>query len=86
MKTGADGKYEFRTIKPEHNIQIILPLLMFRDICETGFPEYTIIYYFECDNLITAKNRSGLNSHRGGTPSIIKLTKDSNGNLIGTGI
>jgi hypothetical protein len=33
--------------------------------------------------LITDKNRSELNNYRGGTPSIITLTKDINGILIG---
>ena len=33
--------------------------------------------------VVTDKNREQLNSHRGGTPSIIKLTKDKNGILAG---
>ena len=48
-----------------------------------GYPEYPIIYYFEREWLVTDKNRSELNNYRGGTPSIIKLTKGSREVLIG---
>lgn len=48
-----------------------------------GFPEYSITYYFEGDGLITDQNHAKLNGYRGGTPSIIALTKNSNGILIG---
>ena len=44
---------------------------------------YAIIYYFEGDDLITGKNRTKLNSYRGGSPSIITLTKNSKGTLMG---
>lgn len=83
MKTGSDGKYEFRTIKPAPYPSNSAPAHVHGHISAPNFPEYPIIYYFEGDNLITDKNRSELNSHRGGTPSIITLTKDSNGVLIG---
>lgn len=83
MKTGPDGKYEFRTIKPAQYPGHTSPAHVHGHISAPGYPEYPIIYYFEGDDLITDKNRSELNSYRGGTPSIIKLTKDSNGVLIG---
>jgi protocatechuate 3,4-dioxygenase beta subunit len=83
MKTGADGKYEFRTIKPAQYPSHTSPAHIHGHISATDFPEYPITYYFEGDDLITDQNRSKLNSYRGGTPSIIALTKDSNGILIG---
>lgn len=83
MKTGPDGKYEFRTIKPAQYPGHTSPAHVHGHISAPGYPEYPIIYYFEGDDLITDKNRSELNSYRGGTSSIIKLTKDSNGVLIG---
>lgn len=83
LKTGADGKYEFRTIKPAQYPSHTSPAHVHGHISAPGFPEYPIIYYFEGDDLITGKNRSELNSYRGGTPSIITLTKDSHGILIG---
>ncbi len=83
MKTGSDGKYEFRTIKPGQYPSHTSPAHVHGHISAPDFPEYAIIYYFERDDLITDKNRTELNSHRGGTSSIIKLTRDSNGIWIG---
>ena len=83
MKTGADGKYEFSTIRPAQYPSHTSPAHVHRHISAPNFPEYPIIYYFEGDDLITDKNRSELNNHYGGTPSIITLTKDNNGILIG---
>lgn len=83
MKTRADGKYEFRTIRPGQYPSHTSPAHVHGHISAPYFPEYPIIYYFEGDDLITDKNRSDLNSYRGGTPSIITLTKDRNGILIG---
>jgi protocatechuate 3,4-dioxygenase beta subunit len=83
MKTGADGKYEFHTVKPAQYPSHTSPAHVHGHISAPDFPEYPITYYFEGDDLITAQNREKLNGYRGGTPSIIKLTKDSNGILIG---
>ena len=83
MKTGSDGKYEFQTIRPAPYPNNSAPAHIHAHISAPDFPEYALIYYFEGDNLITDKNRSELNSHRGGTPSVIKLTKDNNGVLTG---
>lgn len=83
MKTAADGRYAFRTIKPAQYPSHTSPAHVHGHISAPGYPEYPIIYYFEGDGLITDKNRSELNNYRGGTPSIIKLTKDSRGVLIG---
>jgi protocatechuate 3,4-dioxygenase beta subunit len=83
METGSDGKYEFRTIKPGQYPSHTSAAHVHGHISAPDFPEYAIIYYFEGDDLITDKNRTELNKHRGGTPSIIKLTRDSSGVLIG---
>jgi protocatechuate 3,4-dioxygenase, beta subunit len=83
MKTGSDGKYEFQTIRPAPYPNNSTPAHVHGHVSAPNFPEYPIIYYFEGDNLITVQNRSELNSHRGGTASIIILTKDDNGILIG---
>jgi protocatechuate 3,4-dioxygenase beta subunit len=83
IKTGADGKYEFRTIKPAQYPSHTSPAHIHGHISAPNFPEYPITYYFEGDDLITDENRAKLNSYRGGTPSIITLTKNSNGILIG---
>lgn len=83
MKTGSNGKYEFRTIRPAQYPSHTSPGHVHGHIYAPNFPEYPIIYYFDGDDLITDKNRSELNNHYGGTPSIIKLTKDNNGIFIG---
>jgi protocatechuate 3,4-dioxygenase beta subunit len=83
MKTGADGKYVFQTIKPGQYPSHTSPAHIHGHISAPDFPEYPITYYFEGDDLITDQNRSKLNGYRGGTPSIITLTKDNNGILIG---
>src|SRR5260221_4042199 len=70
IKTSSDGKYEFSTIKPAPYPSNSAPAHVHGHLSPPGFPEYPLIYYFEGDNLITDKNRSELNSHRGGTPSI----------------
>lgn len=83
MKTGVDGKYEFRTIKPAPYPTNTTPSHIHAHISASHYPEYALIYYFEGDKLITDQNRSELNNHRGGTTSIIELTKDSKGILTG---
>lgn len=83
IKTGADGKYEFRSIRPAPYPSNSTPAHIHGHLSAPNFPEYPLIYYFEGDKLITDKNRSELNRHRGGTPSIITLTRDSNGVWIG---
>jgi protocatechuate 3,4-dioxygenase beta subunit len=83
LKTGPDGKYAFRTIKPGQYPSHTTPAHIHGHISAPDFPEYPLIYYFEGDDLITDKTRSALNKHRGGTPSIIALTKDTSGTLIG---
>ena len=83
MKTGADGKYEFSSIRPAHYPDNSTPAHIHGHLSAPGFPEYPLIYYFEGDSLITDQNRSALNHHHGGSPSIIPLTKNNNGVWIG---
>jgi protocatechuate 3,4-dioxygenase beta subunit len=83
MKTDADGRYEFRSIKPGQYPSYTTPAHIHGHVSAPHFPEYAISYFFEGDDLITSENRSKLNGNRGGTPSIITLTKDKDGVLIG---
>jgi protocatechuate 3,4-dioxygenase beta subunit len=83
MKTGPDGKYEFRSIRPGQYPSHTSPAHIHAHISAPDYPEYALAYFFEGDNLITDQNRSKLNGYRGGTPSIITLTKDSTGVWIG---
>lgn len=84
LQTDADGKYEFRTIKPAPYPHRSVPAHIHGHISAPGFPEYAIVYYFEGDRFIKAEDRAKLNSYRGGTPSIIKLTRDGSGVWHGT--
>jgi len=83
MKTGKDGRYEFRTIKPAPYPQLKTPAHIHAHIYGPGYPEYYIDeYWFEGDPLITPAERVKL-SGRGGFPSIITLTRDGEGVLRG---
>lgn len=83
MKTGADGNYAFRSIKPGQYPSHTAPAHVHAHISAPDFPEYAIIYYFEGDDLIDDKNRTTLNANHGRTPSIITLTRNQDGILIG---
>jgi len=83
MQTGSDGNYEFRSIKPGQYPSHATPAHVHAHVSASDFPEYAIIYYFEGDDLITNENRVKLNSNHGGTPSIIALTKNEKGILVG---
>ena len=83
MKTGKDGRYEFRAIKPAPYPQLTTPAHIHAHVYAPGYPEYYIDeYWFAGDPLITAAERAKLTG-RGGFPSIITLTRDSAGVLRG---
>lgn len=84
MKTGPDGKYEFRTIKPAPYPRRDTPAHIHAQIYSDKIPEYSIDeYWFEGDPLINDTQRKKLLTGRGGFKSIIKLTRDSSGLLHG---
>jgi protocatechuate 3,4-dioxygenase, beta subunit len=84
MKTGADGKYEFRTIKPAPYPRRDTPAHIHAQIYSETIPEYSIDeYWFEGDPLINDAQKKKLLTGRGGSGSIIKLMRDSNGLLHG---
>jgi len=84
MKTGPDGKYEFRTIKPAPYPRRDTPAHIHAQIYGETIPEYGIDeYWFEGDPLINKDQKKKLLTGRGGFNSIIKLTRDSSGALRG---
>jgi protocatechuate 3,4-dioxygenase beta subunit len=84
MKTGADGKYEFRTIKPAPYPRRDTPAHIHAQIYSDKIPEYGIDeYWFEGDPLINESQKKKLLTGRGGFNPIIKLTRDSSGMLHG---
>jgi protocatechuate 3,4-dioxygenase beta subunit len=85
MKTGADGKYEFRTIKPAPYPRRDTPAHIHAQIYSEKIPEYGIDeYWFDGDPLITPVQKKKLLTGRGGQGSIVKLTRDSSG--VSTGV
>lgn len=83
LLTGADGKYEFSTIKPAPypnrteaaHIHMTLTGMNFKE-------DSTDAILFEGDKFITAQDRA-LDGKKGGFPSILKLEKGADGILRG---
>ena len=83
MRTGADGRYEFHTIKPMPYPNGAEPAHIHATVSGPGLQEYFIAdYIFEGDRLITERVRSRLRE-RGELSSIISLSRDGNGVLRG---
>jgi len=84
MKTGKDGKYEFKTIKPAPYPKRTTPAHIHAQIYGSQIPEYSIDdYWFEGDPFITPEEKAKLLTGRGGFNSIIKLTRAEDGILRG---
>lgn len=82
MKTGKDGGYEFRTIKPAPYPHRTTPAHIHAQIYSATITEYGIDdYWFEGDPFINAEQKRLLLTGRGGFNSIVKLTRDSSGVL-----
>lgn len=81
MKTGADGRYEFRTIKPaSYPNQRTDPAHIHMTVSGKDFPEYWIdSIWFEGDPFITDEIKRRQLSGRGGFNPIVRLEKDANG-------
>ncbi len=84
MKTGKDGKYEFKTIKPAPYPKRTTPAHIHAQIYSSQIPEYSIDdYWFEGDPFITPEAKAKLLTGRGGFSSIIKLMRNTEGILSG---
>jgi protocatechuate 3,4-dioxygenase beta subunit len=83
MRTGDDGRYEFRTIRPGSYPGTSAPQHIHTTLSGPGYPEYWIdSYLFEDDPYLVASHRSTL-SGRGGFQPIITLKRDEQGVLRG---
>jgi protocatechuate 3,4-dioxygenase beta subunit len=83
MQTGADGKYEFRTIKPAPYPQRTTPAHIHAHVYGAGYSERSIDdYWFEGDPFITAKELARVNE-QGSSPAIVTLKRDGEGVLRG---
>jgi protocatechuate 3,4-dioxygenase beta subunit len=84
MRTGEDGRYEFRTIRPGGYPGRTDPEHIHVTLSGPGYPEYWVdSYWFEGDPRISPEHRARL-SGRGGFPPIITLKRDEQGVLKGT--
>jgi protocatechuate 3,4-dioxygenase beta subunit len=84
MKTGGDGRYEFRTIKPAPYPGRRDPAHIHMTVSAPDYPEYWIDdIWFDDDPLLTPERRAGF-PKRGGFPSILKLSRGADGVWRGT--
>jgi len=85
MKTGVDGRYEFRTIKPVAYPGQTIPAHIHAYVSAPDFPEYWIDdYVFEGDPFITEESRKKSYRGEGKFASILKLQRGNDGILRGT--
>jgi len=82
MRTGKDGRYEFRTIRPaaypkRNNPEHIHPIIK-----EEGLKEYWIDEYLFLDDPLLTASEKARQEKRGGS-GIISLSKNSKGEWIG---
>ena len=83
MRTSAEGRYEFRTIKPVSYPGRRIPAHIHAFVSGPGYPEYWIDeYWFEGDPFITEDMRRKLTGQGTFFP-IIKLTRGQDGVLRG---
>jgi protocatechuate 3,4-dioxygenase, beta subunit len=83
MRTGDDGRYEFRTIRPASYPGTTAPQHIHTTLSGAGYQEYWIdSYLFEDDPHLTAEHRAKL-SGRGGFQPVLTLKRDEQGVLRG---
>ncbi|HEX8204267.1 MAG TPA: protocatechuate 3,4-dioxygenase, partial [Isosphaeraceae bacterium] len=83
MKTGADGRYEFRTIRPAPYPGRAIPAHIHPVVKEPDRNEYYIDeFLFDDDPLLTEAERAGREG-RGG-PGVLEVTEDDEGVLTGS--
>ena len=82
MKTNAQGRYEFRTIRPASYPGTKNPAHIHAFVSGPGYPEYWIDeYHFDDDPLVTNEMRQRTSNLTGTFNPIIKTTKGSDGIL-----
>jgi protocatechuate 3,4-dioxygenase beta subunit len=81
MRTGADGRYQFRTIKPGSYPNSRNPAHIHAYVSGPGYPEYWIDeYHFADDPYISAEDKARAGS-RGSFSPILKLERGTDGIL-----
>lgn len=84
MRSNAEGKYEFRTIKPGSYPGSSNPAHIHAYVSGPGYPEYWIDeYHFDDDRFISDETKRKA-AAQGSFSPILKLTRGSDGVLRGT--
>jgi protocatechuate 3,4-dioxygenase, beta subunit len=81
MRTNADGRYEFRTIKPGSYPNSRNPAHIHAYISGPGYPEYWIDEYLFADDPFVADDDKRKASTQGNFSPILSLTRGSDGFL-----
>ena len=88
IRTGADGRYEFRTIRPAAYPGRTEPAHIHLTISGTNYPEYSGTFWFADDPLVTPELRArndAIVATRSMRPAVIlTLRRDKSGVLRGT--
>ena len=85
MTTNAEGRYEFRTIRPASYPGTKIPAHIHAFVSGPGYPEYWIDeYHFDDDPLVTSEMRQKASALAGAFCPIINVTKGSDGILRAT--
>src|SRR5262245_6259182 len=85
MTTNAQGRYEFRTIRPASYPGTKNPAHIHAYVSGPGYPEYWIDeYHFDDDPLVTDEMRQRTSNVTGAFSPIIKTTKAKDGILRAT--
>lgn len=80
MRTGADGKYEFHTIKPAAYPNHTEPAHIHVHVYGEGIPEHFLDdYWFEGDSLLKPDQKANAQAMGGNFSNIVKLTRDGPG-------
>ncbi len=83
MRTGADGRYEFRTIKPGSYPASRNPAHIHAYVSGPGYPEYWIDEYLFADDPFVLEDVRKRLGGKGSFSSVLTLTRGSDGVLRG---
>lgn len=84
MRTNAEGRYEFRTIKPGSYPQSRNPAHIHAYVSGPGYPEYWIDEYHFVDDPFISDEQRKQDAARGNFASILKLERGADNVLRGT--
>lgn len=81
MRTNADGRYEFRTIKPGSYPRSRNPAHIHAYVSGPGYPEYWIDEYLFADDPFVSDDQRRTLGGKGALSSVLTLTRGSDGVL-----